>query len=348
MKEYGFHFGKCGPDAHWNVDAAKGFVITGQGVIDTFENENDYARRTMYDPHNLGPWFQARSFTEAAFAMQVETIVIPEGITEIRRLAFWPFKHLKTVVLPYSLTALSDSAFHPERTTVVVPQGSVAQEITAAQPWKARIVMEKPVCCDRCGKIVPAEEGRTLGPFHFCDRCYHPASASKAEAVRLYELITLAEDYDSKVSVALDIRNGGAYFVCIDKVQWDGVFRAFSTLQPIDYTEICRFAADERLEKINRDNWKNYVPRGRLVVAQVDWALNQYASNQHSGMIYLVDNGDMSRYHEIVALHWDATGWWLTEDVLTPEQQYQKQTSLRDLDADNLADWLTDFYEKRT
>ena len=118
QSEFGDRFGKCGSAAHWKYDAANHtFVISGEGVIEKFENINDYPRRTIPD-----------AITE---------ITIPEGITGIESMAFCRFKNLKTVTLPKSITQISKTAFaRAEEMVFLVQKDSNAETIADSNGWK--------------------------------------------------------------------------------------------------------------------------------------------------------------------------------------------------------------------
>ena len=89
--EYGPNFGKCGQHARWQFDGLNCITISGNGCVDRFENDVDYDRRIMRDPHDLGPWYEKPSFSESLIPKRVSRIVIQEGITQLTEMAFWSF-----------------------------------------------------------------------------------------------------------------------------------------------------------------------------------------------------------------------------------------------------------------
>lgn len=135
--EFGDSFGKCGRNARWKYDETDGsFVISGEGAIEQFENINDYLRRTMYDPHNLGPWFENPDFASSSIPGTVTEITIPEGITRIESMAFWRFKNLKTITLPKSMEQISESAFlRTGEIVFLVQKDSFAETIVDSMGW---------------------------------------------------------------------------------------------------------------------------------------------------------------------------------------------------------------------
>lgn len=135
--EFGDSFGKCGRNARWKYDATDySFVISGEGAIEQFENINDYHRRTMYDPHNLGPWYDNPGFSSSSIPAAITEIIIPEGITRIESMAFLGFKSLKTITLPKSIEHISESAFLRTKDMVFLVQSdSLAETIVDSMGW---------------------------------------------------------------------------------------------------------------------------------------------------------------------------------------------------------------------
>ena len=138
--EFGDSFGKCGNTAYWEYDVNNNtFLISGEGAIENFENINDYQRRTIYDPHNLGPWFEKPDFSRSSIPGNVPAITIPEGITRIESMTFWRFKNLKTIKLPKSIEQISESAFlHTEEIVFLVFKGSCAEAIVDSLGWNKK------------------------------------------------------------------------------------------------------------------------------------------------------------------------------------------------------------------
>jgi len=138
--EFGDSFGKCGSTAHWEYDANNNtFLISGEGAIENFENINDYQKRTVYDPHNLGHWFEKPDFASSSIPGRVTEITIPEGITKIEAMAFGRFKNLKTMKLPKSIEQISESAFlHTEEIVFWVFKGSRTEAIADSFGWNKR------------------------------------------------------------------------------------------------------------------------------------------------------------------------------------------------------------------
>lgn len=56
--------------------------------------------------------------------------------------------------------------------------------------------------------------------------------------------------------------------------------------------------------------------------------------------IFILDRGDMSRYHEIIALSYWRSEWHLVEDYLTPEYSFKRETHIEDIQLDTLTHWL--------
>lgn len=137
QSEFGDSFGKCGRNARWKYDTTDhSFVISGEGSIEQFENINDYLRRTMHDPHCLGPWYEDPAFSSSSIPGTVTEITIPEGITSIASMAFWWFKSLKSVRLPKSIEKISESAFlHVEEIVFLVQKDSFAEKYVDSMGW---------------------------------------------------------------------------------------------------------------------------------------------------------------------------------------------------------------------
>ena len=56
--------------------------------------------------------------------------------------------------------------------------------------------------------------------------------------------------------------------------------------------------------------------------------------------VFIRDSGDMSRYHEIVALQCQQGEWSLVEDYLTPEYRFFRREKLSGFHKLNAAEWL--------
>lgn len=134
--EYGPNFGKCGQHARWQFDGLNCITISGNGCVDRFENDVDYNRRIMRDPHDLGPWYEKPSFSESLIPKRVSRIVIQEGITQLTEMAFWSFLDLVQIDIPSSVQFISIDAFlHPERINFLVRSGSYAESIINENQW---------------------------------------------------------------------------------------------------------------------------------------------------------------------------------------------------------------------
>lgn len=59
--------------------------------------------------------------------------------------------------------------------------------------------------------------------------------------------------------------------------------------------------------------------------------------------IFLLDRGDMSHYHEIVALQYHKNEWFLIEDYLTPEYSFCNKTKIENLSAETINKWIESF-----
>ncbi len=78
-------------DVKWFFDENTGVLtISGQGTMEGFENGNR-------------PW--------EAYAQEIQTVVIENGVTSIGSYAFYNFDNLSSVILPYGLTLIGGYAF---------------------------------------------------------------------------------------------------------------------------------------------------------------------------------------------------------------------------------------------
>ena len=56
--------------------------------------------------------------------------------------------------------------------------------------------------------------------------------------------------------------------------------------------------------------------------------------------IFILDRGDMSRYHETVVLQYWKSEWSLIESYLTPEYSFFQKSQIMNIQHDNIYIWL--------
>ena len=104
--------GSCTVTVTWTLDAKGVLTITGFGEL-VFQMPGAAAVRAA-EPD---PW--------AAYASQIKSVVVSEGITEIGEATFQDLPNLETVIVAGSVETVGASAFaNCERLTVVTFQGS--------------------------------------------------------------------------------------------------------------------------------------------------------------------------------------------------------------------------------
>ncbi len=97
------------PERFFNPFANLESVSLGDGLTEIPAN----AFITCFNLHNIEFGKNISVIGESAFSCcPIESIVIPESVTEIRQCAFSSCTHLKSAVLPDSLTSIGDSAFY--------------------------------------------------------------------------------------------------------------------------------------------------------------------------------------------------------------------------------------------
>lgn len=111
---------KCGDDAYWQLDDSTGtLTIKGTGAI------YDYGI-IGYD-ENIAPWF-FKEYDENSYLKyecNVKNLIIEEGITSIGECAFCEATSLESVLLPDSLTEIKSLAFQscPAMKRITIPIG---------------------------------------------------------------------------------------------------------------------------------------------------------------------------------------------------------------------------------
>jgi len=107
--------GTCGDSATWSFDPETGVLtIGGTGVLDTQVNSANYVEV---------PW--------KAYADDITSIVVCEGITEIQRYTFQSLKNVGTVQLPASLTYIYGDSVFGSASAFSVADGSEHYEAKA-------------------------------------------------------------------------------------------------------------------------------------------------------------------------------------------------------------------------
>lgn len=73
----------------------------------------------------------------------------------------------------------------------------------------------------------------------------------------------------------------------------------------------------------------------------------QYKKQPEKGILYIVDSGDDSRYHEIIALDYRHDEWKIIEDYLSPEERIFRTTPVNLVSGDEVAlrIWLSEFID---
>ena len=97
---------KCGDDLYWTL-ADSTLTITGSGAM------FDYVKTAMI------PWYSQRT--------NIRTVVLPEGLTNISRNAFYGCTNLVSINIPSTLTSIASCAFYDcqyLRGPINIPEGS--------------------------------------------------------------------------------------------------------------------------------------------------------------------------------------------------------------------------------
>lgn len=121
-------FGKCGENAWWRFDEASGtIIISGTGKIDDVPwgvyapwGDYGYAARTVEIRSGI------TGIGEYCFkTLRVNTVKLPETLTEIGASAFWECANLDYVTLPESLRLIGPNAFMgcSALESIVIPEG---------------------------------------------------------------------------------------------------------------------------------------------------------------------------------------------------------------------------------
>ena len=90
--------GACGETVKWKLDEKGCLTISGTGNMDNFSEFGDFSEGTA-----KAPWF--------AFADEITSIELMDGITSVGDYAFYKMSHAQTVTLPEGLTRIGESAF---------------------------------------------------------------------------------------------------------------------------------------------------------------------------------------------------------------------------------------------
>ena len=62
--------------------------------------------------------------------------------------------------------------------------------------------------------------------------------------------------------------------------------------------------------------------------------------------IFILDRGDWSRYHETVVLQYWKSKWSLTENYLTPEYSFRRESFIENIKSDTVHIWLDQLVTK--
>jgi hypothetical protein len=85
--------GRHGTDFKWNLDSAGNFIISGSGLMDSWDASLSHC-----------PWY--------LYTNDIKSVVIFDGVTSISRKAFYGCSRLKSVTIPDSVTIIDEYAFY--------------------------------------------------------------------------------------------------------------------------------------------------------------------------------------------------------------------------------------------
>ena len=92
--------GVCTKDLSWSLNTDDGILtLTGRGDMTTTGS----GPQSSYAPFADSPWYDYRSY--------IKFVSLPEGLTSIRRIAFYECKGLTSVTIPDSVTVIGEHAF---------------------------------------------------------------------------------------------------------------------------------------------------------------------------------------------------------------------------------------------
>ena len=77
-----------------------------------------------------------------------------------------------------------------------------------------------------------------------------------------------------------------------------------------------------------------------IIQAKVAEILAGIDFSKSNSTVFICDRGDMSRYHETVALDCRQGEWSLLEDYLTPGYSFMRREKLSGFQKSNAAEWL--------
>ena len=79
----------------------------------------------------------------------------------------------------------------------------------------------------------------------------------------------------------------------------------------------------------------------KAIPEKVDFLLKDFKPKATGQRIWILNSGDMSKYHELIVLENRKGMWYLTEDYLTSEHSYSNTWML--IDVKDIREWLLDF-----
>ena len=121
--------GIAGKDIIWRYEN-KTLFIEGTGELGRFENETDIKRRTIYDPHCLGPWYDEISFDQSPISKECTQVIFSQGITVISSFNFFLWDSLERIEIPESVICIIDDFFKKvsHKLTFICTKGSYAEQ----------------------------------------------------------------------------------------------------------------------------------------------------------------------------------------------------------------------------
>jgi len=160
--------------------------------------------------------------------------------------------------------------------------------------------------CFRCLKTEEKMSGTLYGDFWFCECCSRtvPDSASpETQNIKirrndqdiwekhLHTLFFIKQNYDYKIYIAFDCKDGLPYFIYEENVQYGGASAMRLNPIPIEYYEINRFAKEvptitEDYECFDYLHWYKYIPENKRVseegMFRITKQLEYYFEKEHS------------------------------------------------------------------
>ena len=135
--------------------------IYGNGTVADFENLNDHGRKTAYDHHNPGPFYDEPSFNELAIRKNVTKIIVDEGIHSIEKGVcgdvFFGFSAVQEIVIPESVIST-----HKETCSYIKELNKKEITIYGIENSYAELFAKENAFSFRVRKCTPLDNGQCL------------------------------------------------------------------------------------------------------------------------------------------------------------------------------------------